>query len=487
MSLHYQSAFAIGEDIRAGRISATEVLEYFLARVETYNPSLNAVVALDREGARRRAEQADVEIARGDSRGPLHGVPMTIKDAFCTAGLVTVGGIPDCQDFMPSRNAIAVQRLIDAGVNVFGKTNVPFMSADLQSYNEVYGVTNNPWHRGRTSGGSSGGAAAALAAGLTPLELGSDIGGSIRTPAHFNGVFGHKSSFGIVSGRGHLPPGEGTLSESDLSVVGPLATCPDDLEAALDLLLGPAPEEARGWRLDLPGPRTEDVNQLRVAVWLDDPTCPVDDEVQSAIRAAAQSLQDAGAQVDFQGRPKVDFAANVENYGLLLSAAIGAGMPEAVFEASQVAVAAADASDMDQRMLQMRGIALSHRDWLRQNERRLRTRASWDEFFQDYDVLLCPATHVAAFPHDHTPDMHARTLSVNGESRPYMDLLAWAGLTLNSYLPASVAPAGLTLDGLPVGVQIVGAYLDDRTTLAVARMLQEHHRAFIPPPGFGEL
>ena len=279
----YRSAFALAADIKAQVLSSREVLEFFLDRVDRFNPELNAVIVLDLERARARADEADAAAQAGEDWGPLHGVPITIKDAFCTEGLVTVGGIPECRDHTPSANALAVQKYLDAGAIIFGKTNVPFMSADLQSYNEVYGTTNNPWNQERTCGGSSGGAAAAVAAGLTPLELGSDIGGSIRTPSHFNGVFGHKSSYGIVSSRGHLPPGEQTLSESDLSVVGPIGTCIDDLEQALQLLAAPAPEEAVAYRIELPAARTEQVSELRIAVWADDEFCPVDSEIKDAI------------------------------------------------------------------------------------------------------------------------------------------------------------------------------------------------------------
>ena len=229
MSILYRSAFGLANDIRAGTLSAVTVLEYFLDRVERFNGDLNAVVTLDAERALERALAADRAAAEGIDWGPLHGVPMTIKDGWCTAGLRTVGGIPECSDYVPQRNAVSVQRLVDAGAVVFGKTNVPFQSADLQSFNEVFGISSNPWDLTRTCGGSSGGAAAALAAGLTPLELGNDIGGSIRTPSQFNGTYGHKGSFGLVSMRGFLPPGERIVSEADLAAAGPMATCVEDL------------------------------------------------------------------------------------------------------------------------------------------------------------------------------------------------------------------------------------------------------------------
>jgi len=484
MSLLYKSAFAIAQDIKAGKVTAREALEFFLERVERFNPKLNSVVAFDLERARGRADEADAAVARGEDWGPLHGVPITIKDALCTEGLVTVGGIPECADNIPSENALAVQRYIDAGANIFGKTNVPFMSSDLQTFNEVYGTTNNPWNTERTCGGSSGGAASALAAGLTPLELGSDIGGSIRTPCHFNGVFGHKSSHGIVPNRGHLPPGEGVLSEGDLSVIGPLGTCVDDIEAALDIVAGPIPEDAPGWKLELPPATFSDVSKLRVAVWADDAFCAVDKDVSGAIESAASSLAKLGAQVDYEARPAFDPLDNQLNYFLLLMAAMGGGMPKEVYEGAKAMVAAAAPDDMSQPLLQMRGIALSHRDWQHQNEKRLQIRAAWAKMFESYDVLLCPCAMVPAFPHDHNPDLHARVLQVNGEARSYLDMLSWAGLTLNAYLPVTAVPVGLSEEGLPIGVQVVAPFLGDKTSLAVARLLEEHHRAFVPPPGY---
>jgi amidase len=484
MDILYKSAFALADEIRTGALKSRDVLEFFLARVDEHNPKLNSIIAFDLDRARARADAADAAAAKGEDWGPLHGVPLTIKDALSTEGIVTVGGIPECKDNIPTKNALAVQRYVDAGAIIFGKTNVPFMSSDLQSYNDVYGTTNNPWNVERTCGGSSGGAAASVAAGMTPLELGSDIGGSIRTPAHFNGVYGHKPSFGIVSQRGHLPPGENTISEGDLSVVGPIGTNPDDLEKALDIIAAPNPEDAKAYSIKLPPARTTDPAKLRVAVWSDDAFCPVDADIKAAIEAAADSLEKAGASVDRNARPKVDLDKNQKNYAHMLMAAMGSGMPEPVFDMMKQIAEASDPADVSLATLQARGIASSHREWNRQMEKRAHIRAAWAAFFEDYDVLLCPCAHVPAFPHDHSPDMQARKLTVNGEERPYMDVLGWAGLTLNALLPVTATPIGTSRDGLPIGVQVVADYLEDKTALAVAKMLEQHHRAFIPPPGY---
>ena len=486
MDILYTPAFELAEAIKQGKLTARDTLEFFVQRIEEHNPALNAVVALDLDRARARADEADAAVARGEDWGPLHGVPITIKDAFSTEGIVTVGGIPDCRDNIPRSNAIAVQRYIDAGAIVFGKTNVPFMSSDLQSFNEVYGTTNNPWNLERTCGGSSGGSSSAVASGLTPLELGSDIGGSIRTPAHFNGVFGHKPSYGIVPQRGHLPPGETTLSEGDLSVAGPIGNNPDDLEKALDLLVGPLPEDAPAYSIKLPPARTTDPAQLRVAVWSDDEECRVDSDIVAAIEAAADSLETLGAKVDRTARPDFDVRTNNQNYGFTLAAAIGGGMPESVFNMMKDIAESSDPGDTSYAMIQARGIASSHRDWTRQMEKRQHLRSSWARFFKDFDVLLCPCAHVTAFPHDHSPDMTARRHTVNGEEREYMDILFWSGLTLNTSLPATSTPIGTSSEGLPIGVQVVADYLQDKTALAVSRMLADHHRPFTPPPGFGK-
>ncbi|CAA0114706.1 Acylamidase [Halioglobus japonicus] len=482
MNILYASPFDLAEAIKAQKLTSSEVLAFFLGRVKQHNPALNAVVALDIERAQARALAADEAVKRGESWGPLHGVPMTIKDALCTEGIVTVGGIPECKDHVPKANAIGVQRYIDAGAIIFGKTNVPFMSSDLQSYNDIYGATNNPWNLERTCGGSSGGAAASVAAGLTPLELGSDIGGSIRTPSHFNGVFGHKPSFGIVSQRGHLPPGEGILSGVDLSVVGPIGTSPNDLEKALDILVAPSPEDAKAYTINLPPARTTDPTKLKVAVWADDSFCPVDSEIAAAINAAADSLEQAGALVDRNARPDINFEKNHLNYTHMLMAAMGSGMPAAVFDMMKEIAEASDADDFSNITLQARGISSSHREWNSGMEKRAQLRASWATFFNDYDVLLCPCAHITAFPHDHSPDMIARTHTVNGETRDYMDLLKWAGLTLNALLPVTATPIGVSSEGLPIGVQVVADYLEDKTALAVAKMLEHYHRAFVPPP-----
>src|SRR5262245_13744047 len=276
----FRPAVALAKALRAGELGSRELLEQHISRVERLNPRLNAVVAFDFERARRRADEADAARKRGTLLGPLHGLPMTIKDSLETEGLCTTCGVPELSKHVPARDAAPVARLRAAGAVVFGKTNTPTWTMDVQTYNPVYGATNNPWDTTRSPGGSSGGAAAAVAAGLTTLEMGSDIGGSIRNPAHYCGVYGHKPSWGIVPDRGHLPPPPGTLADTDIGVFGPIGRSADDLALLLEVIAGPAEDQAVGWRLALPPPRRGALGDYRVAAWLDDPACPVDDAVR---------------------------------------------------------------------------------------------------------------------------------------------------------------------------------------------------------------
>jgi len=482
----YASAAELVAAIRAGRLGSRELLDHLVARIERLNPAINAVVTLDLERARARADEADAASARGESWGPLHGLPMTIKDSFETAGLATTSGAPKWADHVPKKDAVAVARLKGAGAVVFGKTNLPLYAGDVQSYNEIHGVTNNPWDPLRGSGGSSGGAAAALAAGLTPLELGSDIGGSIRNPAHFCGVVGHKPSYGLVPMRGHLPGPPGTLSETDIAVAGPLARRVDDLELALGVLAGPDVWATRAWRLELPEPRHAKPGEYRVAAWLDDPACPIDGEAGAVLEAAVAALRESGVAIDEGARPGVGFLDAFRIYQRLLNPVMASGMSDETFERYIKIVAGLPPErDDEEPVLRFPRYAIArHVDWLRANERRTKQRAAWAAFFEDFDILLCPVMPTAAFPHDHEPDWTKRRITVNGQPFSYIEQIAWAGMIGAAYLPSTVVPAGLTAGGLPVGIQVVGPYLEDRTALAFARHLEAVTGGFRRPPGY---
>src|SRR6202165_3937639 len=262
--LHFKSAVEIARLIREREVRAVEALEHFLARIEKYNPKLNAVVWLDARRAAERAKAADAALARGEVWGPLHGVPMTVKESFNVAGLPTTWGNPPWKDKLAPDNAVLVDRLLAAGAVIYGKTNVPLMLQDSQSYNEVYGTANNPWYKARGRGGSSGGEAAAQAAGLSALGAGSDIAGSLRNPAHYCGIYAHKPSWGLIPTRGHSPTG--ALTPTDISVVGPMARHAEDLALAMRVLAGPDVPQQTAWRVELPAPRHRRLGDFRVAI-----------------------------------------------------------------------------------------------------------------------------------------------------------------------------------------------------------------------------
>ena len=290
--------------VRRRKVGCVELLELYLRRCERYNPALNAVITTDLEAARRRAREADAALARGEVWGPLHGLPMTIKESYDVAGMPTTWGVPELRDNIAATNALAVERLLGAGAVIYGKTNVPFLLADWQSFNAIYGTTNNPWDLARSPGGSSGGSAAALAAGLTALEAGSDIGASIRNPAHYCGVFGHKTTYGIASPRGQALPGR--VSPTDISVIGPMARGAADLDLILRVMAGPDQIDAKGWRLALPAPKKKTLADYKVALMLDEPTAEVDRSVQDRLQALADFLARQGAVVDDRARPDID-------------------------------------------------------------------------------------------------------------------------------------------------------------------------------------
>jgi len=477
------------EMIRERKISSLELADLYIQRIETFDPEINAVVARDFEAARRRARAADEAMTRGEDWGPLQGLPITIKDSFEVAGMPCTSGAPALKAHRPIRDADLVERLLGAGAIILGKTNLPLFAGDCQSYSAVYGQTNNPWNVERVPGGSSGGAAAALAAGLTALELGSDIGGSIRNPAHMCGVFGHKSSFGIASMRGHIPPLPGTFAgdyiiPGDLAVAGPLARSARDLELALTLMVGPGVPQRSAWKLKLPPSRGNSLRDFRVGLWLDDSAFPVDASVLRMLESAAQKLSEAGARVESR-HPELDLSRSNEVFQLLLRCLSSPGLPEDQFEVIAAEAAGLSSADRSARACQVRATSMRHRDWLRLEVERTRMRQVWADFFDEFDVLLCPAFPVTTFPHDHMEDRLRRTLQINGIECPYVDAsTAWAGLTGVVYLPSTTAPVGLAEDGLPVGVQIVAPFLEDRTSIRFAELAEEVLGGFEAPPRF---
>ena len=475
----FASATELARRIDKKEIGCVELLNFYFDRVDRFNPALNAIVVQMRERALERAKEADAALARGESWGPLHGVPMTVKESYDVAGTPTTWGAPHLKENIAEQDALSIQRLKAAGVVIFGKTNVPLMLSDFQSYNEVYGTTNNPWDVERGPGGSSGGSAAALAAGLTGIETGSDIGGSIRNPAHFCGVFGHKPTWNLLPPRGHAMPG--VLSPSDISVIGPLARSADDLSTAVRAMSGPDEIARRGTaillrELDRPASR------LRVAVWRDDAMAPVDAAVSAAVDAVAKALEGFGARVDDDARP-VESEHSHTVYQSLLQATMSARLPEDRYQAILRQVEALPEDDQSIGATIQRSQVARFRDWTANNEKRTHLRWQWHDFFSRFDIVLAPVMATPAFPHDHRP-FGERTVTVNGEQVPYFDQVFWAGLASVAYLPATVVPAGPAPNGLPVGVQIIGPEYGDLVTIGVAQLLEREGFRFAAPPGY---
>jgi amidase len=469
----FATATQLAGAIARREIGCLEALETYLARVESHDRTLNAIVVHDFERARRRARALDAAAPAG----PLHGVPVTVKESFDVAGLPTTYGLTEFANAVAARSAVAVTRLEAAGAVVFGKTNVPRSLLDWQSFNDIYGVTNNPWNPATTPGGSSGGSAAAVAAGLTALELGSDIGGSIRVPAHMTGIFGHKPSFGYLPMIGHSLIG--AVAPTDISAIGPLARSARDLELAFDVLAGPDAADSK-LRSTLPAPCADAPAGMRVAIWAEDPASPTDPEISSHIHDLAAFLARRGALVRVT-RPALDASEAYELFLALIAAVIGARLTPELLEEAR-ARSAADPDNRSADAILDRNYGMPHSRWLALNERRHVIRRVWQAFFDDFDVLLCPPFGTAALLHDTTTVQRERRVTVDGRTIPYNNLGFWAGIVGAYYLPATVAPLGLTRTGLPVGVQIVGPLHGDLQTLAFAKLLEREWRPFVPPP-----
>jgi amidase len=450
-ALCFSGATAIAARIRSKELSAVEALDYFRARIERFNPSVNAVVVLDWERAYETARARDAALASGVLAGPLHGVPMTIKESFDVGGLPTTRGDPQLANHLAVEDDIVVQRLRAAGAVLFGKTNVPLHLTDLQSYNEVYGLTRNPWNLERGPGGSSGGSAAALAAGLAGVEFGSDIGGSIRGPAHYCGVYGHKPTYNVIGVSRLGPPERSSLP--DLCVAGPLARTAEDLAMLLGVTAGPRPVDShcnvqlRDAPVSLHG--------LRVALWAQDPCARVQASITERCLMLGNELSRRGAQVSDSARPKF----SSEHAGLVYRELLNA-------ETDPTST-------------------LTHRKWLQLHDQRTQLRMQWHEFFQDWDLVICPVAATTAFPHNHGA-YRGRKLLVDGMQSPYFQQLFWAGLATCSYLPSTVFPTGGDADRLPLGLQAVSAEGNDRLTIAFAGWMERELGGFCPPPGYAD-
>jgi amidase len=476
--LNTLDATALLQALDGRRISALELLEASAARAHQLKTRINAVVTEDLEPARRRAREIDEQRAKGETSatlGMLAGLPMTIKDCLDVDGMPASAGLKHFLD-RPAADAFAVGHVRSEGAVIWGKTNVPVMAGDWQSCNDLYGQTNNPWDEERTPGGSSGGAAAALATGITALELGSDIGGSLRIPASFCGVYAHKPTYGLVSTRGHVPPAPGAAAEPDHGVVGPMARSARDLRLLLSILAG-GTIAARAQPMALAG--------VKVGLWLDDPAFILDAEVRSVIENLSSDLISEGVVVEPIQSP-VDGQHLLDTYLALLMPIIAAGFPPAQYRSMKairpLARMAMSTGRRPTWALQVLNATISHREWLAANEAREQMVRDLKPLFERFEVIIAPVAPITAFPHDHSAFVRRTLRCSDNRKIPYDSMLRWIALATACGLPATAIPAGLSIEGLPIGVQIIGPRGGDSKTLAVAEAIESRLGGFRAPP-----
>jgi amidase len=483
----FKTATELLAALAAKQVSAVELAQDAIGRIERHDAKINAVCVRDFARGLDAARAADTALAHGEAR-PLLGIPMTVKESCNIAGLPTTWGFPAQKDFKPPEDALSVSRVKQAGGVILGKTNVPVALGDWQSYNDIYGTTNNPYDLGRTPGGSSGGSSAALAAGYGALSLGTDIGGSLRVPAFHCGIYAHKPTFALVPTRGNTPPPLPALPfDRDLSVLGPMARSAADLALLLDVIAGPDPLEAGiAYRLALPPSRHGALKDFRVLLIDTDPVLPTNMAVRTAIEQLAANLGKAGVTVTRTSPLLPDFAASSRLYMRMLISFLAASFTPEVYAGAQAAAAKLAPDDMSLAAERLRGVGLSHRDWLMADGGRARLRAQWRELFKAFDAVICPVMPTPAYPHDHSPDQATRHINIDGKDYPYSDQLAWAGIATLPGLPATAIPIGLSPEGLPIGVQIVGPWLEDRTPLKLAELIEREFGGFVPPTMFDD-
>ncbi|WP_081635484.1 amidase [Nocardia sp. BMG111209] len=482
MEWSFRSAEEQRAALRGGAVSSVELTEEAIARIERDDKAINAICVPDFDRARAAARDADAAYARGEDR-PLLGIPVTVKESYNVAGLPTTWGMPQYANHLPAEDALAVSRIKAAGAVILGKTNVPFMLQDWQSYNEIYGTTNNPWDHERTSGGSSGGSAAALASGFGALSLGSDLAGSLRNPAHFCGVYAHKPTLGLVPARGMVPPPAPALPvEGDLAVCGPMARTARDLALLLDVMAGPDPlTHGIAYDLRLPPARHERLADFRVLIIDEHPLMATGSAVRAGVNRVAEALAAGGAHVERHSPLLPDLTETTILYGRLMMSNVGARIPAEAYEQVRTLTAGLAADDPSLDAARLRGMVTSHRDWIAADIQRELHRHRWRQLFTEFDVVVCPITSIPAFPHDHNPDRGAQRLDIDGVEYPYMDQIVWAAPATMSGLPATAVPTGPSPEGLPVGVQLIGPRFEDRTPLRLAELLEQQLGGFRAP------
>lgn len=480
--LHYKSAMELTRAMANRTISSVELLEETIKRIEALDDKINAVVVRDFDQALASAKKADMAIAQ-KKHLPLLGLPMTVKESFNVAGLTTTWGNPHFKEFMPEEDALAVTRLKKAGAIILGKTNVPLMLKDWQSYNDLYGTTNNPWDLNRTPGGSSGGAAAALAAGFVSLELGSDLAGSLRVPAHCCGVFTHKPTQDVIPVRGSTPPGTVPFpSGADLVTIGPMARSVEDLLLAFNVLAGPDEMlQGKGFTLKLPAPRHKKLANFKVLVLDTHPLFPTNEATQKAIGTLAENLIKTGVNVSQDSNKAPCLAEITQTYAALFSAFVGVNLPDHVFDKLKTKIESLKSDDLSLEAIRLRAFSSSFKDYFLSSREREVIRLQWLELFNQFDVVVCPVMPTEAFPHDHS-DLEHRQIEIDGKKMPYFDQFVWSSIATPLGFPATVVPIAQTKTGMPIGVQIIGGYMEDYTTLKFAELIESEFGGFKAPP-----
>jgi len=477
--LSYQSASELVSAMLDGKISSLELLEATIARIETLDTKINAVVVRDFEQARLAAKAADAAIARGENK-PLLGLPITVKESFNVSGLPTTWGNPEYKNWMPKEDALLIARLKQAGAIIIGKTNVPYMLMDWQSYNDIYGTTNNPWDINFTPGGSSGGSAAALAAGFVSLELGSDLAGSVRVPAHYCGIFGHKPSANLLPLRGSGPPTSPPSPHpvTDFAVAGPMARTATDLALALKILARPDEIwDGKAYKLSLPAARHNEIKNFRVLILDTHPLCTTSTLIQKSIDDLAENLVRTGMTISRDTKIVPVLAEITRIYVELFAAFVAGRFP--VDEYQHYTIAAKKLMDNDSSIEAcfLRGCAMSYRDWMMKTRIRAMLCQQWRELFKEFDIILCPVTPTPAFRHDHS-DPGTRQIEIDGKLFPYNDQYAWISIATLFGLPATVIPIAHAENGLPIGIQAIGDYLEDYTTIQFAHLIEREFGGF---------
>lgn len=472
------SATEMLDALDSREVSSRELIELHIERIERHDDGLNAIAVRTFDRARAAAQVADDARARGD-RAPLLGLPMTLKESTQVAGLPQSAGILALKDYRPIEDCVIARRVFDAGACLLGKTNIPVALGDWQADSPVYGRTNNPWDLSRTPGGSTGGGAAALAMGMTPLEIGSDIGGSIRVPAAYCGLYGHRPSETALPRAGAFPFSDLENPAMVLGVQGPLARSMTDIELLFDVIAGPGEGEGVGWQLALPAPRHDSLVDFRVAVMPATTLAQPSAAMQAAVDDLASFLARAGAKVK-RVMPAFDQRSYFADYLTLLTVMTSLGQSR---DEREEAARHAGVRDDEVSAATAAGFTIDAANFVHLLSRRERVRAVWRKFFIDWDVLICPTALDVPFEHQ-SGDQNDRVLSIDGQSVPYMLNIVYPMWAIHTGQPATAFPAGLSPSGLPLGLQAIGPYLGDRTTMRFAQLLEREWHSFEPPPGY---